>query len=240
MKTVQTLSFNQLSTVSTVEKFLPKSWAQQLPSIHIILLDLLPCAAVPWPMPFTGHAASCHNLALWRWQDRQAQIPEEKGGIFWLETVDLRTSKKKMELQQRLTYINPRVFRWQFFQDFRSAKWWIPSAKWGTPPGKYANDRLTWHVSLGKHGNLGAIEVFTVWIPPAFTSLVIITGPCLVMSTWVMDIAFFLMKNDEPVNNKLGLEQPAKRISGVYQSWSPQHAPTTRQVIISFPKSENG
>lgn len=137
------------------------------------------------------------------------------------------------------------VFRWAVSFGFQErqggiVQWWIPSAKWGTPPGKYANDRLTWHVSLGKHGNLGAIEVFTVWIPPAFTSLVIITKPCLVMSTWVMDIAFFLMKNDEPVNNKLGAEhQPAKRISGVYQSWSPQHAPTTRQVIISFPKSEN-
>ena len=94
-KTVQTLSFHQLSTVSTVEKFLPTSWAQRLPSIHIILPDLLPCAAVPWPMPLAGHyATSCQNLALWRWQDREAQIPRLKGWIFWLETVDLRTSKK--------------------------------------------------------------------------------------------------------------------------------------------------
>lgn len=74
--------------------------------------------------------------------------------------------QKKNGTSAALTYINPRVFRWQCNGISGATTGWIPSAKWGTPPGKYANDRLTWHVSLGKHGNLGAIRVSQCGSPP--------------------------------------------------------------------------
>ena len=112
----------------------------------------------------------------------------KKGGIFWLETVDLRTSKKKtMELQQRLTYMKIPGLRVGSFgisgATTGNCSVMNSFSQMGNPTWKICQRQVDVACFVGETWQLGCNRGFHRVDPPGVHFLVIITGPCLVMST---------------------------------------------------------